>query len=274
LFCIQSASPFLQNDNPSYFAIPYDSKGCGCFVLNNGLFDCVLPKSAVPYFDQFGNCRLPMDNTAIETVSKSNKLKAPKIPTSSVRSRPSVGTFAMVRNIFVKEGFRGIYAGLAPTLVMGVPATVLYYTAYDEIVLHLRQKLSSTSSEASVWVPLVAGSSARLLASMVTAPLELIRTRQASMVGYGQEAAGLLADLKQIVQADGFTALYRGLGPTLWRDVPFSGIYWLCLEQFRGLCHRLVVDEQQMPSSSQQAGMSFVSGASSGMVAAACTTVG
>jgi hypothetical protein len=39
----------------------------------------------------------------------------------------------MLRRIFVKEGFAGIYAGIYPTLVMGVPNTVLYFVMYEEL---------------------------------------------------------------------------------------------------------------------------------------------
>lgn len=230
-------------------------KGCGTFVLNNGLFDCVLPKSAVPYFDKFGNCILP----DMETSSKSSRK----------RLTQSSGIIGMIRHIFKNEGFRGIYAGLGPTLVMGIPKTALYFSVYDELVIQMRKV---ASDKVDKWVPLISGSSARLLSSMATAPLELIRTRQASAVGNGQPMVGMVAHFNAIVQGSGFTGLYRGLAPTLWRDVPFSGIYWLCLENSKLVLHQyFLLDNPSTPL--QQAGIAFLSGASSGMVAAACTTV-
>jgi solute carrier family 25, member 39/40 len=36
-----------------------------------------------------------------------------------------------------------------------------------------------------------------------------------------------------MVRAAGPAALWRGLGPTLWRDVPFSALYWFGYEQLR-----------------------------------------
>ena len=77
------------------------------------------------------------------------------------------------------------------------------------------------------YTPLIAGSSARLLASFVTAPLELIRTRQASAVGRTGEKAGMIDEFRLLVRSkSGFRSLFSGIGPTLWRDVPFSAIYW------------------------------------------------
>jgi len=238
-------------------------KGCGTFVLNNGLFDCVLPKSSVPYFDHYGNL-------------KDCELSSAKNYSHHKRSGANRGTFSMIRKIFVTDGCRGIYAGLAPTLVMGIPSTVLYYTTYDELVAQSRKhKHLLPAAVDPFWIPLLAGSSARLLSTLATAPLELIRTRQASMVGEGLVGRGMVAEFKTIVQHDGCAALYKGLGPTLWRDVPFSGIYWLCLEQFRQFYAPLLMPDhnQQSASTLQLASLSFLSGASAGMVAAASTTV-
>ncbi len=96
------------------------------------------------------------------------------------------------------------------------------------------------------YIPLVAGSTARLLATMATAPLELIRTRQASVVATrpardGSSATrsssiaipGILDEFRVLVQTRGISSLYAGLAPTLWRDVPFSALYWLFFERFR-----------------------------------------
>ena len=38
-------------------------KGCGTFVLNNGIMDCVLPRSAVKFFDPKGQYRDVAKNT-------------------------------------------------------------------------------------------------------------------------------------------------------------------------------------------------------------------
>lgn len=65
----------------------------------------------------------------------------------------------------------------------------------------------------------------------------------------------------------GVLSLWRGLGPTLWRDVPFSGIYWLGYEQLRTLLIQPGVED------STAVGMikSFIAGAGSGLVASVLT---
>lgn len=231
-------------------------RGCGTFVLNNGLMECTLPKSCVPYFDGKGQ----LTEAAKKVVTQ---------------NRP-IGTLAHVRQIFLQEGMAGIYAGLAPTLVMSVPNTVLYFAAYDEISSMLKRttipEQDQESSSSSFWIPLVSGSSARTLASFVTAPLELIRTRQASLVGQSQAAPGLYSEFRTLIREGGIPSLYRGLAPTLWRDAPFSALYWLGVEQFKLLWQNQSEHSTPPPTAFVAAGQAFINGAAAGMIAAAATT--
>lgn len=68
-------------------------------------------------------------------------------------------------------------------------------------------------------VPGIAGGFARILAVFVTSPLELIRTKKMSAkLSYSD----LHNFLRESIQLNGLRALWRGLVPTLWRDLPFS----------------------------------------------------
>lgn len=59
---------------------------------------------------------------------------------------------------------------------MAIPATVLYYTIYDNVLSWLREKYNRKSP----WLPMVAGSTARLVALTIVSPMELIRTKMQS----------------------------------------------------------------------------------------------
>jgi len=50
--------------------------------------------------------------------------------------------------------------------------------------------------------------------------------------------ADLLHTLRESVKSDGFRSLWRGLVPTVWRDLPFSVFYWSAYEQFKLLIIR------------------------------------
>jgi solute carrier family 25 protein 39/40 len=65
---------------------------------------------------------------------------------------------------------------------------------------------------------------------LLTAPLELVRTNVQSRAK-SSVTDGTFALLRHVVRTEGVRGLHRGVLPTLWRDVPFSAIYWFLYEQ-------------------------------------------
>jgi len=211
----------------------------GCtIIINNGFMECIVSKSCF------------MNGSAI-------------------KNEATLGTFATLRSIFQKEGIAGVYAGLTPTLVMSVPNTVLYFSAYDEISSKLRNYNYSPMWN-NTFVPLFSGSTARIVATTVTSPFELIKTRQAASAS---SMSDVINDI--IKKGNGLKSLYRGLAPTLLRDVPFSAIYWFSLEHFQSLLNqnyrKSKNNETSIPRYISLCN-TFLSGAMSGMIAATLTT--
>lgn len=159
---------------------------------------------------------------------------------------------------------------------MAVPANVIYFTGYDAL------RASPISALGAIWAPLLAGASARAIAATAISPLELFRTRL--------QAAGThsfrdtVTGVRGMVAAEGVGSLWRGLGLTLWRDVPFSGIYWLGYEAIKeGLqkqrereWHLTAPLNSRAPPKDLHSEStftdSFIGGATSGAVAALITT--
>lgn len=141
----------------------------------------------------------------------------------------------MLKSILQSEGVAGLYTGLRSTLLMTVPNTAITLTLYDELIHRVQVESINQSSSATT---LLVGSLSRCIASTVTLPLELIRTRQASYMSInggmaGSAPPGLIEDLRHLTKTSGVGGLYKGLSVTLLRDSSFSGIYFLCLEWFR-----------------------------------------
>lgn len=91
----------------------------------------------------------------------------------------------------------------------------------------------------------------------VISPLELIRTKlQAEKQSYRQ----VTECIRSAVQAEGWRSLWRGFGPTLLRDVPFSAMYWYNYEKGKiWLCDQYNTREPTFA-------ITFISGAVSGSV--------
>jgi len=121
-------------------------------------------------------------------------------------------------------------------LVMAVPANVIYFAGYDWLRTAQQSPFKKTVSEA--YIPLVAGATARILAAVAVSPIEMFRTRmqaahhEASAAGHFRET---MDGVREMVASEGVRSLWRGLTLTLWRDVPFSAIYWWGYEYGRNV---------------------------------------
>ncbi|EPE10239.1 solute carrier family 25 member 40 [Ophiostoma piceae UAMH 11346] len=138
-----------------------------------------------------------------------------------------------LRKIARNEGLLTLWRGLSPTLVMSIPANVIYFTGYEWLRYNPKSPINRNISDS--YAPLIAGGFARILAATSVGPVELFRTRlQAAKSGSaGGPLRDTFQDLRRMVQMHGYHSLWRGLTLTLWRDVPFSGMYWLGYETVR-----------------------------------------
>ena len=90
------------------------------------------------------------------------------------------GTLDALHSVLRAEGMRGLTAGLLPTLLRDVPFSGLYLMFYERLK---RAVLSSGSSAPQVvfisggWVHFGCGLVAGVLASLVTQPADVVKTR-------------------------------------------------------------------------------------------------
>jgi len=180
----------------------------------------------------------------------------------SLSSSPTrfTGTFDAFVKIARNEGIPSFWKGLSPLLLMSVPLTVIYYTAYDKLKFMLGFRPDSTNLVA-ITAPVLAGCISRTASVTVIAPLELVRTKLQSRKNY--RYSELFPIIRNAVRQEGILSLWRGLSPMLLRDVPFSMIYWLGFEQFKVLLLTRMDYSATVP---------FLAGSISGAIAAALTT--
>uniref|UniRef100_T1J4G9 Solute carrier family 25 member 40 n=1 Tax=Strigamia maritima TaxID=126957 RepID=T1J4G9_STRMM len=175
-------------------------------------------------------------------------------------SRPTVrfnGTVDAFVKIVQIEGLASLWSGLPPTLLMAVPATMIYFTAYEQLRNYFTKMFEENKGYVML-APMIAGSTARILAASVISPLELVRTKMQSKKMVYRDVHKAVRDL---VRHEGFGSLWRGYIPSVMRDVPFSAIYWSNYEYLKAT----------YGGPTPTFGFSFLAGATSGGIAAVLT---
>ncbi|CDK28583.1 unnamed protein product [Kuraishia capsulata CBS 1993] len=187
------------------------------------------------------------------------------------------GTFQGLFRIAKDEGFLTIYRGLSLMLVMAVPSNIVYFSGYEYLRDH------SPINDFPVLNPLMCGGIARIMAATAVSPIELLKTRmQAIPADIGKSSNVMKLVFKKAyedIQAKGARSIFTGLQLTLWRDVPFSAIYWASYEYIsRALKEHPYLKPSEIDPSVKGWSMdpkvfasSFISGSVGGIIAALFT---
>lgn len=159
---------------------------------------------------------------------------------------------ALVR-IVRNEGLAALWGGLPATMVMSVPATIIYFTAYDQ----LKVTYGFKPGEKNIYSPMLSGITARVITSTCVSPIEMIRVKLQSRKQFKYKELGSV--VRTAIRQGGVRSLWQGLGPSLLRDVPFSALYWFGYEFLRS--------QKKEPTFQHM----FLSGCTSGAIAGILT---
>ncbi|GEQ69637.1 hypothetical protein JCM33374_g3310 [Metschnikowia sp. JCM 33374] len=191
----------------------------------------------------------------------------------SAKQCPKItSTFQGMVVISKNEGLPVLWRGLSLTLLMAIPSNIIYFTGYE----YVKEASPLRNHPLN---PLLCGMFARTMSATVVSPIELLKTRLQSISSetHSKEPrskliSSLLKDSTASFKKNGYGSMFTGLQITLWRDVPFSGIYWSCYEFFKErFSAKLGVsfnNNQVKQDDWKVFGISFVSGSLSGVISA------
>jgi len=132
----------------------------------------------------------------------------------------------MIRKIAREEGVRGFYKGLSASY-LGVTEGTIQWVLYER----LKRLSASTQGEGgSEWVGmLTSAGTAKCVATLITYPHEVIRTRlRQPLVDGKMKYTGLVQTLRLLLAEEGARSLYGGLSAHLMRVVPNAAVmFWV-----------------------------------------------
>lgn len=138
------------------------------------------------------------------------------------------------RDIFRKEGVRGLFAGFGATAVRDAPFAGLYVLFYEHLKKDLAGIFPSTDTSQNSFISsssslhFTSGALAAGLATAVTNPFDAVKTRvQLRPSKY----RNLFHATRLLVREDGVRSLFRGLGLRMTRKAVSSALAWTVYEE-------------------------------------------
>jgi len=140
---------------------------------------------------------------------------------------------ALVKTIN-NEGKLAIFKGMSASY-LGLTETVLQFTIYEIMknkILQQKATIHEHKPTLSIMEVLLLSSISKLIASMVTYPHEVIRTRlrEQKSIQAVPRYKGPFQGMRLIAKEEGLRGLYGGMGAHLLRVVPNAGILFLIYE--------------------------------------------
>ncbi|KAK4388669.1 Adenine nucleotide transporter BT1, chloroplastic/mitochondrial [Sesamum angolense] len=166
-------------------------------------------------------------------------------PLETIRTHLMVGSSGhssteVFHNIMKTEGWKGLFRGNFVNVIRVAPSKAIELFVYDTVNKNLSPK---PGEQPRLPVPpsLVAGACAGVSSTLVTYPLELVKTR---LTIQRDVYNGLLDAFVKILQEGGVGELYRGLTPSLIGVIPYAAANYCAYDTLRKVYRKIFKQER------------------------------
>ncbi|KAF3665588.1 Adenine nucleotide transporter BT1, chloroplastic/mitochondrial [Capsicum baccatum] len=166
-------------------------------------------------------------------------------PLETIRTHLMVGSSGhssteVFNNIMKTEGWIGLFRGNFVNVIRVAPSKAVELFAYDTVNKNLSSK---PGEQPKIPIPasLVAGACAGVSSTLLTYPLELVKTRLTIQRGVYD---GLFDAFVKILKEGGPGELYRGLTPSLIGVIPYAATNYFAYDTLRKAYRKIFKEEK------------------------------
>ncbi|XBI22795.1 protein MITOFERRINLIKE 1, chloroplastic [Aegilops tauschii subsp. strangulata] len=191
---------------------------------------CELAKSLLrPHLPPF---LVPPLAGASGNISSSAIMVPKELITQRLQSGAATGrSWQVLLQILQNDGFFGLYAGYAATLLRNLPAGVLSYSSFEYLKAFALSK--SSAANLTPGESVLCGALAGAISAGLTTPLDVVKTRLMTRVGAAQGSRTVVGTMQEVIAEEGLMGLSRGIGPRVLHSACFAAIGYCAFETAR-----------------------------------------
>jgi len=154
------------------------------------------------------------------------------LPVTVLKARFESGVFKYnsmmhaLTSIWKSEGGKGLYSGMLATVARDAPFSGLYLMFYTKIKRLAKNELGTPELRSAE--TFVCGAFAGILASVLTQPADVVKTR---LQLYPHKYSGNGDAVLSILKTNGVTGLFQGIVPRTLRRTLMAAMSWTVYEQ-------------------------------------------
>lgn len=143
----------------------------------------------------------------------------------------SNGPLQCLKNIYLTEGYRGIFRGLGITLAREIPAFGSYFITYEYLTR------SKDNKPASTLTMLFAGGLAGVVSWAIVYPVDVLKSRiQIDGMTSPAKYLNTMDCLRKSIKSEGYSFLFKGITPTLLRAFPVNAACFVVVTWTMRIC--------------------------------------
>lgn len=149
--------------------------------------------------------------------TSARNMKSPQFFMATFPKHPAANAINMAMRIVRTEGIGGLYKGLTASY-LGVSESTIQWVLYERLK-HFNEKHESSNIPA--WMKTIsAAGTAKMVATLITYPHEVLRTRMRQQPEGPPKYTGLVQTFRVVLHEEGFAAFYGGFTAHLLRVIP------------------------------------------------------